>query len=168
MRKIGLLSDTHGYLDPRILKHFEHVDEIWHAGDIGSLELVDELRQFKPLRIVYGNIDGGEIRREVPARILFEIDGLKIAMTHIAGRPGKYVREVDDWVRSERPDVFICGHSHILLVQKDQKYGHMHMNPGACGNKGFHTLCTGLRFGIKEGKLVDLEVIEMKRLALVK
>lgn len=161
MTKIGLLSDTHGFLDPKVLKHFAGVDEIWHAGDIGSLEVIDQLRQFKPLRIVHGNIDDHQIRQEAKLSEVFTIEKIKVAMTHIAGKPGKYVKDAFDLIEQEKPDLFVCGHSHILLVQQDPRFKMLWLNPGACGIKGFHKVRTLLRFGIDDGKVVQMEAIEL-------
>lgn len=161
MTKIGLLSDTHGHLDSKIFKHFSEVDEIWHAGDIGNIELIDELRKFKPLRAVYGNIDSNEIRQEIPKNLSFTIEEVKIAMTHIAGKPGKYVREARELIEKERPTLFVCGHSHILMVKNDPNFNMLWMNPGACGYKGFHQVKTLLRFNINKDRIEHLEVIEL-------
>ncbi|MCT4562262.1 MAG: metallophosphatase family protein [Crocinitomicaceae bacterium] len=167
MTKIGLLSDTHGFLDPKIFKHFEQVDEVWHAGDIGSIELIDQLRQFKPLRIIHGNIDDHQIRQEAKKSEVFEVEGLKIAMTHIAGKPGKYVKDAYDLINKERPDLFVCGHSHILLVQQDPRFKMLWLNPGACGIKGFHKVRTLLRFAIDNGKVMNMEAIELGSRSLI-
>jgi uncharacterized protein len=161
MTKIGLLSDTHGHLDERLLSYFKDVDEIWHAGDIGSLEVIDTLKKFKPLRIVYGNIDNTSIRSETDEYLLFEVEGKKIGMTHIAGRPGKVPQKVQEFIQINRPDIFVCGHSHVLLVQFDQKNQLLWLNPGACGVKGFHPIRTMLRFEIHEKNIQNMEVIEL-------
>ncbi len=161
MKRIGLLSDTHGFVDPKIYKHFKDVDEIWHAGDVGTLDVIDELRAFKPLRGVYGNIDGAEIRTEFKEVESFTCEGLKVMMIHIAGKPGRYQNRVDEKIREHQPKLFICGHSHILLVKMDPNFDMLWMNPGACGYKGFHQVKTLLRFAITEGRIHDLEVIEL-------
>ncbi|MGV3631704.1 MAG: metallophosphoesterase family protein [Bacteroidota bacterium] len=162
MKKIGLLSDTHSYLDPKIYTHFKEVDEIWHAGDIGSMEVLDELREFKPLRAVYGNIDDYEIRREVPEFNRFRVEEVEVLITHIAGKPGKYSRPLyDELQQNGAPKLFVCGHSHILLVQMDKNFNMLWMNPGACGFKGFHKVKTILRFGINGDKIENLEAIEL-------
>lgn len=163
MKKIGLLSDTHGYLDPKIFDYFREVDEIWHAGDIGSMEVIDELRKFKPLRAVYGNIDDYTIRREVPEFDRFLVEDVEVLMTHIAGKPGKYARPLYDELQKGAPRLFICGHSHILLVQMDHRFNMLWMNPGACGFKGFHKVKTILRFEISGDKIEHLEAIELGR-----
>ena len=161
MKRIGLLSDTHGYLDPKILKHFENVDEIWHAGDVGDVAVIDELRSFKPLIGVYGNIDDQTIRQEFKKHETFMCEDMKVLMTHIAGKPGKYVKDTYDLIEKERPGLFVCGHSHILLVKNDPRFKMLWMNPGACGIKGFHQVRTVMRFAITGDRIHDLEVIEL-------
>lgn len=161
MKKIGLLSDTHGYVDPKIYTHFKDVDEIWHAGDIGSLEVLDELLKFKPVRAVYGNIDDHQIRTEVPEFNRFELEGVRVLITHIAGKPGKYSKPAFEELEKASPNLFVCGHSHILLVQHDKRYQMLWLNPGACGFKGFHHVKTLLRFELHEGKVERLEAIEI-------
>ena len=165
--KIGLLSDTHGYMDEVILDHFRDVDEIWHAGDIGTLEVSEQLENFKPFRAVYGNIDGQDLRIRYPEHNRFEVEGVDVWMTHIGGYPGRYDRKVREEIRKNPPDVFIAGHSHILKVIRDPKLNLIHLNPGAAGIQGFHKMRTMLRFAIKDGKLADMEAIELgKRGAL--
>ena len=161
MTKIGLLSDTHGYLDPKIFHHFKNVDEIWHAGDIGSLDVLDQLRNFKPLRIVYGNIDDTKMRTETNETEIFHVEKMKILMTHIAGRPGRYAKNIPELIAKERPAIFVCGHSHILLVQNDTLNQMLWLNPGACGIKGFHSVRTLLRFSIDSDKIINMEAIEL-------
>lgn len=161
MVKIGLLSDTHGDLDPKIFHYFKDVDEIWHAGDIGTLEVIDKLKEFKPLRLVYGNIDGSEIRLEAPLVNRFKIENIDVMMTHIAGKPGKYAKPAYEELLKSPPKLFICGHSHILMVKNDPNFNMLWMNPGACGNKGFHQVKTLLRFKITGERIHDLEVIEL-------
>ena len=161
MTKIGLLSDTHGHLDPKIFKYFEEVDEIWHAGDVGSVEVIDQLREFKPLKVVYGNIDGAEIRMEAPEFSEFNCEGVHVLMTHIGGKPGRYSKNAYDRIIATKPKLFVCGHSHILLVKMDKQQNMLWMNPGACGYKGFHQIKTILRFTIHESNIQDLEVIEL-------
>lgn len=161
MKKIGLLSDTHGYLDPKIFDYFKDVDEVWHAGDIGSLEVIDELRKFKPFRGVFGNIDDYQIRKEVPEFNRFWIEDVEVLITHIAGRPGKYANPAYEELEKKAPQLFVCGHSHILLVQHDKRYNMLWMNPGACGYKGFHQVKTLLRFEINGKKIENLEAIEI-------
>lgn len=159
--KILLLSDTHSYLDPQIEAHAQTCDEIWHAGDIGDLVVADQLAAIKPLRAVYGNIDEPKVRYRYPEVQEWTCEGLRIYMTHIGNYPGKYPRRIQEALDAKRPDVFICGHSHILKVMRDPKRGHWHLNPGACGRHGFHRVKTVLRFQINEGKLTDLAVIEL-------
>ena len=161
MKRIGLISDTHGYLDRKVFKYFSDCDEIWHAGDIGSLEVTDELKKFKPLRCVYGNIDGGDMRREFKETLFFELEGMTFLMTHIGGKPYKYSTNIIDELRVKSPQVFICGHSHILKVQYDKTLNLLYLNPGAAGVHGFHKVRTLLRFSVHEGKLSDMEVIEL-------
>ncbi|MBP6458930.1 MAG: metallophosphoesterase family protein [Crocinitomicaceae bacterium] len=161
MTKIGLLSDTHSYLDPKIFHYFAEVDEIWHAGDIGSIEVIDKLKAFKPLRAVYGNIDDHIIRTEFPEFNRFSCEKVEVLITHIAGKPGKYAKPAFDALNQKKPKLFICGHSHILLVKMDTKYNMLWMNPGACGNKGFHSVKTILRFEIDGEKIQNLEAIEL-------
>jgi putative phosphoesterase len=160
MVKIGLLSDTHGFLPERVFELFKDVDEIWHAGDIGSLEVTDRLKAFKPLRAVYGNIDDQVIRSEFPEYLNFRVEDVTISMTHIAGRPGKYSKQALDFIHRTKPDLFVCGHSHVLLVQQDKNKRLLWLNPGACGNKGFHSIQTALRFHINGNRVEHMEVIE--------
>lgn len=161
MKKIGLLSDTHSYLDPKVFEYFKDVDEIWHAGDIGSLEVLDELRKFKTVKAVFGNIDDYEIRKEVPEFNRFFCEEVEVLITHIAGKPGKYSKPAFEELEKKAPKLFICGHSHILLVQMDKRYNMLWMNPGACGFKGFHKVKTILRFQINGDKIENLEAIEL-------
>ena len=159
--KIGLLSDTHGYLDPEFFELFKYCDEIWHAGDVGRLEIIDQLDDFKSTVGVYGNIDNSDIRLAWPRDVLVTREGVKIFMTHIAGRPGKYHTRVKDIIATEQPKLVICGHSHILKVQFDKSLRHLHMNPGACGHVGFHKFRTAMRFDVEDGKIKNAEVIEL-------
>lgn len=161
MKRIGLMSDTHGFVDPKIYDHFKDVDEIWHAGDIGDISVMDELKAFKPLKGVYGNIDGAEIRTEYKEFNRFKCEDVDVLITHIGGKPGKYYRTAKEELDKESPRLFICGHSHILLVKMDPNYNMLWMNPGACGYKGFHQVKTLLRFSITKDKIHDLEVIEL-------
>ena len=162
MKRIGLMSDTHGYIDPKIYVHFKDVDEIWHAGDIGTLEALDELRTFKPTRAVWGNIDNHEIRQETKEFLRFKIEGVNVLITHIGGKPYQYsLPAKEELSLNGAPDLFICGHSHITLVQMDKKLNMLWMNPGACGYKGFHAVKTILRFSITGDKIHDLELIEL-------
>ena len=161
MVKIGLLSDTHSHLDPKIFESFQEVDEIWHAGDIGAIEVTDQLKKFKPLRAVYGNIDDHILRREFPEFNRFTIENVEVLLTHIGGKPGKYAKPALDALQEKAPKLFICGHSHILLVKMDLKFNMLWMNPGACGIKGFHQVKTLLRFEIDGDKIQNLEAIEI-------
>ena len=161
MKRIGLISDTHGYLDPKVFKYFDQCEEIWHAGDIGTLEVTDQLQKFRPVRGVYGNIDGSEIRAVFPKNLRFICEGLDVWITHIGGYPGRYSLDVREEIRRNPPGLFICGHSHILKVKRDAQLNLLHMNPGAAGFHGFHKVKTLLRFGVDKGKVVDLEAIEL-------
>lgn len=161
MKRIGLLSDTHGYLDPKIFDYFKDVDEIWHAGDVGTVELIDELRAFKPTRGVYGNIDSKDVRLEFPEFLRFNCENVEVLMTHIGGKPGKYSKPAFEELHKRPPKLFICGHSHILLVKNDPLMNMLWMNPGACGYKGFHQVKTVLRFSISDDRIHNLEVIEL-------
>ncbi len=163
MTKIGLLSDTHGYIPERVFELFKDCDEIWHAGDIGSIEVYDQLKAFKPLRIVYGNIDDHVLRLETEEELTFQVEDVKICMTHIAGKPGKYVQKAQALLLRERPKIFVCGHSHILLVQFDSIMNVLWLNPGACGKKGFHSVSTVLRFVIEGSEIKNMEVIELSK-----
>jgi uncharacterized protein len=159
--KIGMISDTHGYLDPKVFQAFEDCDEIWHAGDFGSLEIVEQLRQFKSLRAVYGNIDDPVIRAQTTLDVHFECEGVSVWMTHIAGHPGRYSPRVRKILTTDRPDVLICGHSHIVSVQNDRKYHLKYLNPGAAGHEGPHLMRTLLKANFSQGKMSDLRLIEL-------
>lgn len=161
--KILLLSDTHSYIDEKILKYAAEADEVWHAGDIGDLKVTDELSKVSKLRAVYGNIDATDIRREFPLNNRFMIDGIDVWITHIGGYPGKYSPQIKDEIYKNPPNLFICGHSHILKVMPDKRLNLLHMNPGAVGQHGFHQVRTMLRFEINRSKIENLEVIEWKR-----
>lgn len=161
MKKILLLSDTHGYLDERILKYAGEADEVWHAGDIGTTAVSDALKKVKVLKAVYGNIDGAEIRKEFPLNNRFMCEEVDVWITHIGGYPGRYSPAVRDEIRANPPRIFISGHSHILKVMNDKKLGVLHMNPGAAGKQGFHQMRTMLRFAIEGKEIRDLEVIEL-------
>lgn len=161
MKRIGLLSDTHGYLDERILHHLSDCDEIWHAGDIGNASVSDQLAALKPYRAVYGNIDGHELRRMHEEHLYIKCEGLNIWMTHIGGRPPRYAKGIRERLQRIRPDVFICGHSHILKVQKDQQLGVWYINPGAAGINGFHKMRTLIKFEVHEGKMQNMQVVEL-------
>ncbi|WP_076639945.1 metallophosphoesterase [Lewinella sp. 4G2] len=161
MKRIGLLSDTHSYLDPKVFEYFEDCDEIWHGGDVGDASLLDELEAFRPLRGVYGNIDDQTVRGRLPLNLSFEIEGLSVLMTHIGGYPGRYTPRVRKLLDEQQPGLYICGHSHILKVMMDKKRQCLHINPGACGKHGFHRVRTVVRFSIEEGRVFDLEVVEL-------
>jgi putative phosphoesterase len=163
LKRILLLSDTHGYLDEKILKYLNHVDEVWHAGDIGTLNVANNLSELKPLRAVYGNIDGPEIREKFKEDLNFFCEGLKICITHIGGYPGKYNSKAKKIIEKHNPKIFICGHSHILKVIFDKKTGLLHMNPGACGVYGFHRIRTMLKFNIDNDKIENLQIIELAK-----
>ena len=166
MKKIGLLSDTHGYLDPKVKTYLSEVDEIWHAGDIGSIEVLDELKAFKPTRAVWGNIDNHELRQECDEFVRVHIEGGSILMTHIGGKPERYSKPAfAELQKNGAPALFICGHSHITLVKMDKRHNMLWMNPGACGFKGFHQVKTILRFCITEDRIHDLELIELGKRA---
>jgi uncharacterized protein len=163
MIKIGLLSDTHGYVDDKLLKFFESCDEIWHAGDIGNMDTVRKLTNFKPFIAVYGNIDDFTIRATCPKEQQFECQGLKVLMTHIGGYPGNYAPGIPYLLNEYKPGLFISGHSHILKVIYDKKFQLLHINPGAAGNNGFHKVKTAVRFTIDQSKIANMEVWEMTR-----
>ena len=161
MIRIGLLSDTHGYWDDRYLTYFEPCDEIWHAGDIGSLDVARRLAGFRPLRAVYGNIDGQELRRLFPQTLRFPVEGAEVLMKHIGGYPGRYDPSIAGSILARPPKLFISGHSHILKVKYDKTLGLLHINPGAAGKQGWHKTRTLVRFVVDEGTFRDLEVIEL-------
>ncbi|RAJ02463.1 hypothetical protein LX64_03481 [Chitinophaga skermanii] len=163
MKKIGLMSDTHGYLHPLVEKYFANVDEIWHAGDIGTVAVAEALEKMKPLRMVTGNIDGPELRALYPEDQRFTLEGVDVWITHIGGYPGKYAPHIKQQIKSNPPKLFICGHSHILKVMNDPALSLLHMNPGACGTQGWHKVKTLLRFELSEGRIQALEVIELPK-----
>jgi putative phosphoesterase len=163
MKRIGLLSDTHGFLDPKLFKFFDSCDELWHAGDIGNIEIADQLAKFKPLKAVYGNIDGTEIRLTYPQHQRFLCEDVDVWMTHIGGYPGKYDRLVREQIYANPPKLFISGHSHILKVIYDKKLSLLHINPGAAGNSGYHQVKTAIRFTISGSDIKDLEILELPR-----
>lgn len=177
MRSVGLISDTHGLLDPRVLEHFAQVDEIWHAGDIGSYEVLDRLRHHRKkdgtpviVRAVFGNIDGQDLRCELQEFYRFRVEQVEVLMTHIGGYPGRYAPQAKPKIASFLKEMhgattplFVVGHSHILHVEYDRQLGMLCLNPGAAGKYGFHTVQTLLRFKIDGAKIVDLEVIELSR-----
>lgn len=159
--RIGLLSDTHGFLDPSVFRHFEACDEIWHAGDFGSLELANRIAAVKPLRGVFGNIDGPDVRQCFPETLCWTCEALPVFMTHIGGYPGRYAPGIKDEIKQSGAKLFICGHSHILKIIYDDKLQCLHINPGAAGNQGWHTVRTLVRFTIDGATIKDCEVIEL-------
>jgi len=161
MPQIGLLSDTHGFFDPRLKVFFEKCEEIWHAGDFGNIATADEIASFRPLRGVYGNIDGQDIRIVYPEILRFNYEGMDVLITHIGGYPGNYDARVKSHLRINTPEIFISGHSHILKVMPDKSLGLLHINPGSAGKTGFHQVRTAVRFTIEKGHISDLEVIEL-------
>ena len=168
MTKIGLISDTHNYLDEAVFEHFSACDEVWHAGDFGSIEIVDSLKSKWPgpngparLRGVYGNIDGQDIRSIYPEQLVFVCEGVKIMMRHIGGYPPRYNTETKKEILIQQPKIFISGHSHILKIMYDDKLNCLHMNPGAAGKQGWHKMRTLIRFVIDGTEIKDCEVIEL-------
>ena len=161
MKKILLLSDTHGHLDDKIIKYVNQADEVWHAGDIGKKEIINYLTEIKPLKAVFGNIDDKEIRLITKEFLYFKYEKNKVLITHIAGYPGKYNKNVNRLISLYDPNILVCGHSHILKVMYDKKNKHLHLNPGAAGISGFHNIRTMLRFKLDSDKIKELEVIEL-------
>lgn len=161
MQRIGLLSDTHHFLDETIFRHFEQCDEIWHAGDFGTIAIADRLKAFKPLKGVYGNIDGQDIRSVYPERLRWSCEGVKVMMTHIGGYPPKYNPAIKKELDGDPPGLFICGHSHILKIIYDDRLRCLHMNPGAAGQQGWHKVRTLIRFTVDGANMKDCEVIEL-------
>ncbi len=161
MQRIALLSDTHNYLDPKIYKYFETCDQIWHAGDIGTISIMDELKKIKPVIAVYGNIDGQDVRKVYAKNERWMCEGVEVLMTHIGGYPNNYSPDALALIKQKPPQLFICGHSHILKVMYDKKYNFLHINPGAAGIHGFHKVKTLVRFTIDGDKIKDLEVVEL-------
>ncbi|MCP4520422.1 MAG: metallophosphoesterase family protein [Cytophagales bacterium] len=162
MRRIGIISDTHGYIDDRIIAHFQDCDEIWHLGDFGTWEVAEELAKVKPVRGVYGNIDGQKIRQTFPEHKRFQLEGVSIWLTHIGGYPGKYNPKIREHIYREKPDLFLCGHSHIAKVMKDPKIPNLlHINPGAAGKHGFHKIRTIAKMDLNNGKIENLKMIEL-------
>lgn len=163
MLQIGLLSDTHGFVNPRIVEFFSSCHEIWHAGDIGNMDTADTLALLKPFKAVYGNIDGTQVRTSYPRNLVFNCEEIKVLMTHIGGYPGRYEKETRLLIEKEKPGLFISGHSHILKVMYDKKHSLLHINPGAAGNSGFHHVITCVRFIIDGDEIRNLEVFEKQR-----
>ncbi len=163
MIKIGLLSDTHGFIDDKVLKFFENCDEIWHAGDIGNIETADKIAAFKPLKAVYGNIDDQKLRIVYPEHLRFNCENVNVWITHIGGYPGHYDVKVRNEMNENPPRLFICGHSHILKVIYDKQNNLLHINPGAAGISGFHKIRTAVRFKIDGNEIKELEILEIER-----
>ena len=163
MKKILLISDTHGYIDDKILYYCKLADEVWHAGDIGSIEVVEKIRQLKPFKGVYGNIDNRVIRNEFPLDNRFGCENIKVWITHIGGYPSRYSKRVSEELKSAKVDLFICGHSHILKIMTYKKHDLLHINPGAIGKHGFHNKRTMVRFEIDGKKIENLEIIEFNK-----
>ena len=163
MKRIGILSDTHCTLIPQLFDFFKDVDELWHAGDIGNIKTADALAQFKPLRAVHGNIDDHVVRMQYPEDLFFHIEDVDVYITHIGGYPGHYMSVVRDILEKEKPDLYICGHSHILKVMYDKQLNLLHINPGAAGNSGFHNKVTLVRMVIDGKTFKDMEIFELDR-----
>jgi len=161
MKRIGLLSDTHNFLDENIFRHFEQCHEIWHAGDFGTIEIAEKIKAFRPLRGVYGNIDGQDVRSVYPEKLRWTCEGVEVFMTHIGGSPPKYNAAVRQELIALPPQLFICGHSHILKILYDEKLQFLFMNPGAAGSQGWHKIRTLIRFTISGKEMKDCEVIEL-------
>jgi len=161
MKKIALISDTHSLLGKDVISHLNDIDEIWHAGDVGNPQLIEQLESIKPLKGVYGNIDGKEVRLVLPLNNSFMCEGVKVFMTHIGGYPGRYTKRVKSLLIEHTPDLYICGHSHICKVVRDKQLDLLHMNPGACGNEGFHQFRTMLLFNCDNGEIKDLRLVEL-------
>ena len=168
MIKIGLISDTHNFLDEAVFKHFEKCDEIWHAGDFGTDAIAERVRAFKPLKGVYGNIDGYDIRSVYPEKLVWNCEDVKVYMTHIGGHPAKYAPRIKQELIQNDARLFISGHSHILKIMYDDKINCLHMNPGAAGNQGWHKIRTIVRFAIDGSNIKDCEVIELGRRGVVR
>jgi putative phosphoesterase len=161
--RIGLLADTHGFLDNALVEHFQECDEIWHAGDFGTSEVLDQLAALKPVRGVFGNIDGAGVRSRLPQDLEWSSEDVRVYMTHIGGYPGRYDPRARSELQRRKPDLFICGHSHIARVMRDAKLAVLHINPGASGHSGWHTERTAMRFDITAGKVTNLELLTLGR-----
>jgi uncharacterized protein len=166
--RIGVLSDTHGELDEKVFEYFKNCDEIWHAGDIGNIQVADALNQFRPLRAVHGNIDDKELQTRYPEDIWFECEGFSIWITHIGGTPPAYKPRIRKILEQKQPDIFICGHSHILKIGRDSRHNNLlFLNPGAAGNQGFHKIKTIVRFELTDRQIKNMEVIELGKRGLI-
>lgn len=163
MKRIGLLSDTHGFLHPKLYEFFKDVDEIWHAGDIGTLKGYEDLCAFKKVQAVFGNVDGHEIRTLIPEELRFNCEGVDVWMKHIGGYPGKYDVSVRSRISANPPKLFISGHSHILKIMNDKKLKLLHINPGAAGKYGFHNVITMVKFEVDAGKIANLNYLELPK-----
>jgi len=163
MKKIAIISDSHGFLDQKIINHIKKCDELWHAGDIGNINTLDYLEKIINIKAVYGNIDGQKIRARCPENLFFNCEGINVLMTHIAGKPGKYTQRVKKIIQKQKPNLFICGHSHILLVKRDLEYNHLHINPGAIGKEGFHKYRTMIIADINDKQIQNLNVVQFKK-----
>jgi len=163
MTRIGLLSDTHSFIHPRIFEVFKNCDEIWHVGDVGNLETAQKLEMFKPFKAVFGNIDGHSLRQTYPETLIFQCEEVKVLMKHIGGYPGRYEKGVNKLIEKENPKLFISGHSHILKVIYDEKHQLLHINPGAAGKSGMHKIITLVRFNISGDQIKDMEIIELNK-----
>jgi len=165
MQKILLISDTHNHVDAKLAKYINTVDEVWHAGDVGAISVCEEIGKLKPLKVVYGNIDGQDVRKSYPENNIFICEKVKVFITHIGGYPNRYNIGAKKIIEQERPNLFICGHSHILKIMYDTKYNLLHLNPGACGVQGFHQIKTILRFAIDGTEIKNMEIIELGKRA---
>ena len=163
MKNISLLSDTHSVLDERFIPHLKNSDEIWHAGDIGSLDVYNKLTKLSNVKAVYGNIDNHKIRIGLKSELFFKCEGVNIYMTHIGGYPGKYSKGIKEKIEKTNPNIFICGHSHILKIMNDKKNKLLFLNPGAAGNHGVHKVKTIIKFDIDDKEIRNLKIIELKR-----
>ena len=163
MKKIVLISDTHGYLDERFIPYLNACDEIWHAGDVGNDQVYESLKKIAPIKAVYGNIDGNPLRHELPEWMEWETESVRVLMTHIGGRPPKFSKDVLNRLKITSPKIFICGHSHILLVQYVKELDCLHLNPGAAGKHGWHKVQTILKFEIEGSDIKNMEVVELER-----
>lgn len=161
MKKILLISDTHSYLEPKLQKHIAEADEVWHAGDIGNIELCENIEKTKVFKAVFGNIDDNTIKNTYPENLIFNCENVKVLITHIGGYPGKYPTRIKNLIQQNKPQLFICGHSHILKVMFDKENNLLHINPGACGVQGFHKIKTAVRFEIEKAEIKNLAIIEL-------